>query len=235
MAPRLSNGTVLTGKLVRQLQRPFKRIQKTTNDRKVTINKHTTVVLLANWKISESPSILNNRPSQRLDVYVFGTNSNGELGLGDAIKKSEVVGPTLNPKLSAKTIGVVQIAIGGVHSAALTYDNQILTWGVNDEGALGRDTNENIQMTSIDATSDSDEDEDEDDEEDDEEEDDEVDLNLKEASPLPVDPSHFPAGTVFTQLVATDSATFVLTEEGLVYGWGTFIVSDFSKKKFKFN
>jgi regulator of chromosome condensation len=155
---------------------------------------------------------------------VFGTNSGGELGLGDASKKMAISSPICNPKLSAETVGVVHIAIGGVHSAALTYDNQILTWGSNDDGILGRDTKQKTKMTSIDSTSDTGEDEDDDDEEDDE-----VELNLKEASPLPVDPSHFPTGTVFTQLVATDSATFVLTEEGQVYGWGTFRVRDHSK------
>lgn len=111
----------------------------------------------------------------------------------------------------------------GVHSATLTHDNQILTWGVNDEGTLGRDTKDKAKKTPIDAASDAGEDEDS--------EDDEVELNLKEASPLPVDPSHFPNGTVFTQLVATDSATYVLTREGLVYGWGTFRVRTFQVSK----
>lgn len=151
---------------------------------------------------------------------MFGSNSLGELGLGDATKKPEIPRPVLNPKLSANSVGVVQIAVGGVHSAALTQDNRILTWGVNDEGTLGRDTNEKVKKTPIDAASDASEDEDS--------EDDEVELNLKEASPLPVDASHFPDGTVFTQLVATDSATFVLTREGLVYGWGTFKVRTFN-------
>ncbi|EED22452.1 regulator of chromosome condensation, putative [Talaromyces stipitatus ATCC 10500] len=120
----------------------------------------------------------------------------------------------LNPKLSVETVEVVQLAVGEIHSAALTHDNQILTWGVNDEGTLGRDTTVESKKTPIDATSDNGEEDDEDD--------DEVELNLKEATPLPVDSSHFPDGTVFTQLTATDSATFALTSKGLVYGWGTF-------------
>ena len=37
-------------------------------------------------------------------------------------------------------MGVVQIDAGGMHVVALTRDNKILTWGVNDQGALGRDT-----------------------------------------------------------------------------------------------
>jgi regulator of chromosome condensation len=170
-------------------------------------------------ELVESPkAVLTSAPDQRLDVFVFGTNCGGELGLGDATKKSELPGPVLNPKLSAETVGVVQLAVGGIHSAALTHDNRILTWGVNDEWTLGRDTTVESKKTPIDATSDNGEDDDE------EDEDDEVDLNLKEATPLPVDSSHFADGTVFTQLVATDSATFALTSRGLVYGWGTFRV-----------
>ncbi|KAL4897121.1 RCC1/BLIP-II [Aspergillus ambiguus] len=158
----------------------------------------------------------NQPPTQRLDVYVFGTNCYGELGLGDATKKSELPGPVMNPKLDADTVGVVHVTIGGVHSAALTHDNKILTWGVNDEGTLGRDTKEEPMEVDENADkangdkSDSDSD------------DDEVTLNMKEATPAAVDPSHFPTGTVFTQLTATDSATFALTRDGLVYGWGTF-------------
>ncbi|KAF9889044.1 Regulator of chromosome condensation [Aspergillus nanangensis] len=154
----------------------------------------------------------NQPPTQRLDVYVFGTNCYGELGLGDATKKSELPGPVLNPKLAADTVGVVHLTIGGVHSAALTHDNKILTWGVNDEGTLGRDTTQDPTDVNTKDADQSDSDSD----------DDEISLNLKEATPMPVDPSHFPKGTIFTQLAATDSSTFALTSEGLVYGWGTF-------------
>ncbi|GES58538.1 Ran exchange factor Prp20/Pim1 [Aspergillus terreus] len=163
----------------------------------------------------DAPAFVPNEPpTRRLDVYVFGTNCYGELGLGDATKKSELPGPVLNPKLAADTVGVVHLTIGGVHSAALTHDNKILTWGVNDEGTLGRDTKED--PVEVDDTPDGA------DQSDSDSDDDEVTLNLKEATPAAVNPAHFPAGTVFTQLTATDSATFALTRDGLVYGWGTF-------------
>lgn len=158
-------------------------------------------------------------PTQLLDVYVFGTNCYGELGLGDLTKKSELLRPVLNKKLDAQSIGVVHIAVGGVHSAALTHDNRILTWGVNDEGALGRDAKQDKNEDTGDADSGkssvssgdgSDNDE--------------VTHNLEEATPLPVDPSLFPTGTEFCQLAASDSATFALTTDGHVYGWGTFRV-----------
>ena len=35
---------------------------------------------------------------------------------------------------------VVQVAAGGMHSVALTARGEVLTTGVNDEGALGRCT-----------------------------------------------------------------------------------------------
>lgn len=164
----------------------------------------------------EFSPIQNTAPAKRLDVYVFGTNCDGELGLGDATEKTEIPRPVLNPKLSADTVGVVHLAVGGVHSAALTQDNRILTWGVNDEGALARDTRRNPDEIKMRSQNDS---------EDSDSEDDKGDLNLKEATPLPVDSAAFPRGTIFTQLAATDSATFALTADGLLYGWGTFRVS----------
>ncbi|KAJ5728513.1 hypothetical protein N7493_004843 [Penicillium malachiteum] len=150
-----------------------------------------------------------------LDVYVFGTNCYGELGLGDLTKKSEISRPVLNQKLAADTVGVVHVAVGGVHSVALTHDNKILTWGVNDEGTLARDTKpdkdaDDAQNANGDDGSNEDSD------------DDEVLINLKEATPMPVDSSYFRQGTVFAQLAASDSATFALTVDGLVYGWGSF-------------
>ncbi|KAJ6141298.1 hypothetical protein N7470_010194 [Penicillium chermesinum] len=159
---------------------------------------------------------LNEVPTQVLDVYVFGTNCYGELGLGDLTKKSEILRPVLNAKLAANTVGVVHVAVGGVHSAALTRDNKILTWGVNDEGTLARDTKpdepadaDNARTANGDTESD-------------DSDDDEVAINPKEATPMPVDSALFSERTVFTQLAASDSATFALTADGLVYGWGTF-------------
>lgn len=38
------------------------------------------------------------------------------------------------------TLQVLQVACGGMHTVALTADSRIFSWGVNDEGALGRET-----------------------------------------------------------------------------------------------
>ncbi|OAQ99673.1 hypothetical protein LLEC1_05213 [Akanthomyces lecanii] len=165
--------------------------------------------------------VINLVPHQILDVYVFGEGSSGELGLGskkvNGKKPIDVKRPRLNDNLNAKTVGVIQIACGGMHVAALTRDNKILTWGVNDQGALGRDTTWDGGLKDMDGDdSDSDEDDDDDD----------TGINPNESTPTPVGEEFFAPGTKFVQVVACDSATFVLTQDGHVYGWGTFRSSD---------
>ena len=51
-----------------------------------------------------------------------------------------------------------------------------------------------------------------------------VGLNPLECTPMPIPREHFPSGTVFTQLACGDGTTFALTDDGEVWGWGTFRV-----------
>lgn len=155
-------------------------------------------------KKSRKTTALNKAPTQRLNVYVFGANENGELGLGP-FAAEEVVRPRLNPHLSSDSVGVVQLAVGGMHCAALTHDNKILTWGVNDLGALGRDTTWDGGMVDLS----------------DAEDDVDPERNPKESTPGEVEMDNVPDGTIFVQLTAGDNCTFALTSEGTVYGWGT--------------
>ncbi|KAL2796525.1 regulator of chromosome condensation 1/beta-lactamase-inhibitor protein II [Aspergillus keveii] len=161
-------------------------------------------------------TIINQAPTAKLNVYVCGEGSSGELGLGTAKNAIDVKRPRLNPHLSAETVGVVQVAVGGMHCVALTHDNQILTWGVNDQGALGRDTAwEGGYKDMNDNKGDSDSDSD-----------DGPDLNPYEATPTAIPSEIFPEGTVFVEVAAGDSSSFALTDEGQVYGWGTFRSND---------
>ena len=157
--------------------------------------------------------VINNRPSQRLDVYVFGEGSSSELGLGTAKNAIDVKRPRLNPLLASNQVGVVQMACGGMHVAALTHDNKILTWGVNDQGALGRDTTWEGGLKDMD-----DNDSDDSDKSD-------SGLNPAESNPTAVPASSFPQDTQFVKLAAGDSHTLALTDDGRVFGWGTFRVS----------
>lgn len=159
---------------------------------------------------------INFAPTQPLDIFIFGSGESGELGLGnkklDGKKPVNVKRPRLHPLLSAEDVGVIQIACGGMHSVALTKDNKILSWGVNDQGALGRSTAWDGGLRDADA-------------EDDDDGDDFEALNPIECTPAEVSTKNIAEGTKFVKVVASDSASFALTEQGRLYGWGTFRVS----------
>lgn len=168
---------------------------------------------------SEVSAFRNQVPSTRLDVYVFGDGSAGELGLGPH-KSIGVARPRLNPLLDASRVGIVDVAAGGMHAVALTYDGLVLTWGVNDNHALGRDTVWNAGLRDVKV------DDDKSGNETDSEASGDGDLNPYESTPTAVPAESFEedAGRIVS-VTAGDSATFALTERGLVYGWGTFVVS----------
>lgn len=149
------------------------------------------------------------RYTEPLKVFVFGEGSSGELGFGATKKAIDVKRPRYNEALSNQN--VVRIAAGGMHVVALTKDNKILTWGVNDNGALGRDTsNADVKLRDMDADEDSDS------------EDETGGLNDLEATPTAVSAEYFPEDTTFVDIAAGDSCSFALTTEGAIYGWGTF-------------
>lgn len=160
--------------------------------------------------------VINNAPTEILTVFAFGTGDmSGELGLGP--KKKEAKRATVIPKLDGRdkdAYRVVQVDCGGMHTLALTEDNKIVSWGCNDKGALGRDTNWDGGLRDMDAEkagSDSDSDDE--------------DVNPLESTPTHIPENSFPKGTKFTSVAAGDSSSFAVTNTGLVYGWGTFLVS----------
>jgi regulator of chromosome condensation len=174
----------------------------------------------AKRQATNASSTLNEAPTQKLDVYVFGSGESGELGLGHLKRKGKaptnVKRPRINDLLDAKTMGVVQLDVGGMHTVALTHDNRIVTWGVNDLGALGRDTTWVAPTKDADADSESSD-----------EDDDDSGLNPKESTPTAISANSFPKDVKFCQVAASDSASFALTVNGVVYGWGTFRVSHY--------
>lgn len=198
--------------------------KKATAEKKTTTRKRQADADDAIAPPSKKAKLLNKGPvltepaTERLNVYVFGEGTAGELALGTAKKAVDVKRPRLNPNLSADTVGVVQIAAGGMHAVALTHDNKILTWGVNDQGTLGRDTDwEGGVRDMDDAASESSDDEKDDN-----------GLNPFESMPGEVDWSETEVaeGSRFVQVAAGDSTSFVMTDDGRVYGWGTFRSND---------
>lgn len=178
---------------------------------------------LADFKASppdaSSLPIINQAPKDVLTVYVFGTGDmSGDLGLGPKKKTAKL--PTVIPELDGRKEGsyrVVQLACGGMHTVALTEDSKVVTWGGNDDGALGRDSAWEGGLRDMDAEQNGDDASSED-------SDDEA-LNPVESTPTHIPETSFPAGTCFTCVAAGDSCSFAVTDTGLVYGWGTFAVS----------
>lgn len=140
-----------------------------------------------------------------VDTYVFGTGSMCELGLGPEGKNKIVKRPRLNPYLAQ--LDVVDVVVGGMHAAALTKEGRLYTWGVNDQGALGRDTTWDGGMRDIDAADDSDSDAET--------------LNPKESKPSAVEHDQ-----IFVKAAASDSLTVAIDGDGHIWAWGTFRCSD---------
>lgn len=190
-----------------------KAISKKAAPKKAVVPKKVVDPIM---KVKIGPKI-NTAPTTPLDIYVFGEGSAGELGLGakvvDKKRPIDVMRPRKNILLSAPEVGVVQLACGGMHGLALTKDNKILSWGVNDQGALGRNTQWNGGLRDVDAPDSESEDEDD------------TGLNPLESTPAEIDMSGVAPLTKFVQVTACDSASFALTEDGRIYGWGTFRVS----------
>lgn len=174
-------------------------------------SKRQRIIKSPTPKAEKPLPVINTAPERVLEVFAFGNGENGELGLGPS--KTETTVPRRNPFLDPRDPAkyhVVQLDCGGMHTIALTKDNKIVTWGVNDKGALGRDTAWEGGLRDADASDSDSED---------------GDLNPKESTPTDIPASAFPEGTKFVQVAAGDSCSFALTDTGLVYGWGTFLVS----------
>ena len=84
---------------------------------------------------------MSQQPSQR-HAFLWGRNTDGRLGLGDAVADGEYVpNPT---KLNDDDIGGwTQIACGGWHSIGLSPNGEVFTWGCGDNGQLGHGDGEN--------------------------------------------------------------------------------------------
>lgn len=75
-----------------------------------------------------------------MGLYVIGSNMMGQLGLGsdhDSTNK-----PIEHPFFKNKKI--IKIATGKLHTLVLCENNELYSWGVNDDCALGREGDESV-------------------------------------------------------------------------------------------
>jgi len=110
-------------------------IRYTASPTKVPGLTKTTAV---SWGIGETPAkpwglFYCAAVTEGGDLYTWGCNGNGQLGLGDANSRTE---PT---KVQGIT-GIVSISSGYGHSAALTANGCLWVWGNNYHGQVGDGT-----------------------------------------------------------------------------------------------
>lgn len=147
-----------------------------------------------------------------MNMYAWGTGQMCELGLGPEANSKTVKRPRANRFMQADTNQIVDFAVGGMHGAAITADGRLMTWGVNDQGALGRNTAwSGGQDVDIDDGSDVDEEQ--------------QPLNPLESTPMFVEEG-LPADDKIVRVACADSLTVVVTERAQVYAWGTFRAAD---------
>ena len=74
-------------------------------------------------------------------LFAWGFNSNGQLGVGDAVKRRV---PTLVTALQGKQ--VAHVAAGGYHTICTTAEGSVFTWGAGYGGKLGLGDNQSNKL-----------------------------------------------------------------------------------------
>lgn len=122
--------------------------------------------------------------------FTFGESLFGALGHGEDVTERRTA---LQVDVADKQ--VLAICSGDMHSVAITEDGSVYTWGVNDEGALGRPTDGDAWNSTANGE--------------------------REDSCVP-GKARMPVDAFTVQVVAGGGFTFALTDSGAVYGWGMF-------------
>ncbi|KAK9820428.1 hypothetical protein WJX72_010230 [[Myrmecia] bisecta] len=127
------------------------------------------------------------------EMFMMGDGDCGQLGKGEDFMEAPRPTPSA---IEGKQ--VVQVAAGGMHTVALADSGEVYTTGVNDEGALGRETAGELWETSGAAQGKP------------------TDSYTWGRVQMPT--AHGPV----VQVSAGDSHTAALTNQGYVYAWGTY-------------
>ncbi|WZN61323.1 regulator of chromosome condensation [Chloropicon roscoffensis] len=131
------------------------------------------------------------------EVFMFGTGDCGQLGFGEDVPELPF------PKqLKWKGLCFTKLVCGGMHTLAVSSDGGLWSWGVNDEGALGRLAKSNNDFVDAQAAGLA-----------------SAQGAIPENVPGRVD---LPSGSRVAQVTTGDSHCMALLSSGEVYGWGAY-------------
>eukprot|EP01102_Stenamoeba_stenopodia_P020415 TRINITY_DN7925_c0_g2_i1.p1 TRINITY_DN7925_c0_g2~~TRINITY_DN7925_c0_g2_i1.p1 ORF type:complete len:588 (-),score=107.12 TRINITY_DN7925_c0_g2_i1:64-1827(-) len=85
--------------------------------------------------------------TERGDIISFGSNTSGQLGLGDTYLESKVFLPMDVLGLSGK--GIVQISCGFDHTIAVDSKGVVYSWGYGANGKLGHNNQESVNLPTV--------------------------------------------------------------------------------------
>ncbi|KAK0236587.1 RCC1/BLIP-II [Armillaria nabsnona] len=100
---------------------------------------------LSQGPLNQLPTLRSDAPSA---LFVHGGGEAGQLGLGPDVLE-EISRPRLHQKFQELGVGIQCLAAGGMHSLLVDSRGKIWSWGVNEQFALGRET-ENVVGTDAD-------------------------------------------------------------------------------------
>ena len=86
--------------------------------------------------------IANEFAEKKTTVLSFGSGDCGQLGHGTNSERDTIVTKPRPIMAFSRGIRISQVACGGLHNVACSFDGAAYTWGCNDDGSLGRDGDE---------------------------------------------------------------------------------------------
>ncbi|CAH1759875.1 6912_t:CDS:2 [Entrophospora sp. SA101] len=98
--------------------------------------KKKTIKTHGSENVEEIPSVTGK-------IFIFGSNEIGQLGFDP-----EAIGTVKRPRvLESLGKNIVAISISSLHNVAIDNQGKAYSWGCNDEGALGRNTDKIDEFT----------------------------------------------------------------------------------------
>ncbi len=130
-------------------------------------------------------------------VWSFGTNTNGELGVGEQrvtnipnkVETRETVGSETDFGSNVSGDKIEQISVGNSHVIALTEEGKVYTWGLNSNGQLGNGSNVKSNTP--------------------------VEISIPKATELVK-----VINDTVIKIIANKNTSYAITQQGKVYAWG---------------